>query len=186
MWIGGLEQSTCAVTTAVGKKISRSIEYSCCETILGSIHVGVVLVAIGSAYSRSTGSLTWSWGVASQSRVSFLLSVFHCVFKLVIYDPDWIKQEKRARANAEPPARTLTRFIFDRGLLVRVVPDIIADSYHLQLISTFELMRKLLKHHRVSCTACIVCFINHFLVVRKIRKFDLSQIFINNNKLNFT
>lgn len=27
-------------------------------------------------------------GVASQSRVSFLLSVFHCVFKLVIYDPD--------------------------------------------------------------------------------------------------
>lgn len=32
-------------------------------------------------------------GGASQSRVSFLLSVFHCVFKFVIYDPDWIKQE---------------------------------------------------------------------------------------------
>lgn len=27
-------------------------------------------------------------GGASQSRVSFLLSVFHCVFKFVIYDPD--------------------------------------------------------------------------------------------------
>lgn len=75
-------------TTAAEGELGRPSTRVDWRAVRGSFkYPGAVPPSDWSAWWFSTGRRGVPGG-ASQSRVSFLLSVFHCVFKFVIYDPD--------------------------------------------------------------------------------------------------